>query len=169
LLREEDPEVAGTLFPNDKQRIARALEVIRSTGKSLGYWQQHPHKSPLLSLVGTTDVPRFVLNPPRRLVYERCEDRLAQMIRQGALDEVAALPEGLPSDLPALKALGVPEIRAYLAGELELAEAQQLVATGTRQFAKRQMTWFRNQFSDWEFLWEQESEKMIELIVNKIT
>ena len=111
---------------------------------------------------------KVVLMPPREVIYQRCDDRLNRMIDDGVLDEIASLPP-LDPVLPALRALGVPPLRAYLAGGVLLDDALAQAKTGTRQYAKRQMTWFRNQFSDWHHIDEKEIERMLEFIFSKIT
>ena len=167
-LRIEDPAMAARLEPADSQRVARALEVVRSTGKSLADWQSQNGQGPLAPLEAAGLVYKAVLMPPRDVLYQRCDDRFDSMMTSGALDEVAALPPGSP-DMPAFKALGVPELQDHLAGNLALDEAIALAKTATRQYAKRQMTWFRNRFAAWDRLNEQEIEKIAEIIFSKIT
>ncbi|PHZ84947.1 tRNA (adenosine(37)-N6)-dimethylallyltransferase MiaA [Paremcibacter congregatus] len=145
-----DPEMAQRLAPGDSQRIARALEVILSTGKSLSYWQNIP---PVGGLDERDDVQilKNVTVMERARLYDRCDRRFRQMVETGAaIEEVQALLAlNYASTLPVMKSLGVPHLAQYLAGDLELEEAIVLAQTATRQFAKRQMTWFRNQCGDW--------------------
>ena len=140
-----DPKTAGRLRPTDAQRIQRAWEVLKATGRGLAEWQSR-HGEPVIK----GSAARLVLAPPRAWLYERCDQRFDQMLAQGALAEVAALMERrLDPTLPALKALGVRELAAHLAGELSLEEASEKAKMLTRRYAKRQMTWMRNQMGDW--------------------
>jgi tRNA dimethylallyltransferase len=142
LLQIEDPLRAAELDPGDTQRIARALEVKRSTGVTLADWQ--------LAKAGgigdEVDLYPLILEPDRTWLYERCDRRFEAMLEGGALAEVEALvARGLDPDLPVMRAIGVPEIAACLAGSID---AETLVRTGqqaTRNYAKRQFTWFRRQ------------------------
>ena len=180
--------MAERLRPSDGQRVARALEVIRSTGRSLATWQATSVDGPLTGLDRQGGVAKFVLLPPRDWLYERCHRRFDLMIEAGALDEVAALPALHPATkksaskrtrnagacawwphLTALKALGVPQLRAALTGEMAMDDAVALAKTATRQYAKRQMTWFRNQCRDWGVIDEKESERFIDIIFSKIS
>lgn len=167
-LEREDPVMAGRLRPSDGQRIARALEVVRSTGRSLASWQQNTVDGPLTALDRAGGVARFVLSPPRDWLYGRCDRRFDLMLENGALEEVAALPPADPN-LTALKALGVPQLRAAMAGAMTMEEAVRLAKTATRQYAKRQMTWFRNQCADWIMIEEKETERIADLIFSKIS
>lgn len=140
-----DPETAGALRPTDTQRIQRAWEVLEATGRGLAAWQAEAG-APVLSGPHI----RIALEPPRDWLYARCDARFDQMLTQGALDEVAALMNrGLDPTLPAMKALGVRELADHLAGHLTLAEASERAKMLTRRYAKRQMTWMRNQMTDW--------------------
>ena len=146
-LQREDPARAGSLAPGDSTRIARALEVIRSTGRSLAEWQAE-----LTGGIGdAVTLHPAVLLPPRDWVYARCDQRFAQMLEHGALAEVEALlARQLDPDLPVMRAIGVAEITALLAGQTTRAEAEARGAQATRNYAKRQFTWLRNQSpSDW--------------------
>lgn len=142
LLQIEDPERALALDPGDTQRIARALEVKRATGVTLADWQ--------LAKTGGIgeDVTLYplIIEPERAWVYERCDARFAAMLDTGAIAEVETLlARGLDPDLPVMRAIGVSEIAAWLAGEIE---ADEVIASGsqaTRNYAKRQFTWFRRQ------------------------
>ena len=135
-----DPKTAARLEAGDSQRIVRALEVYEATGRPLSDWQTEDRAAPDPAWCFTVVV--FV--PPRSTINGLIDDRFRRMVDAGALDEVAAL-DGLDSDLPALKAVGVPDLRRYLRGEIELEKAVGLAQTATRQFAKRQSTWFKNQ------------------------
>lgn len=143
-----DPALAARLKPTDRQRIARGLEVVLGTDKPLSAWQALPLEGGLLA--ENVDALLLVLTPPRGELYERCNQRLAAIMAQGGLEEVRALLElDLPADAPVMKALGVPEFRRHLAGELDFDAALTLAQAATRQYAKRQLTWFRHQFSGW--------------------
>jgi tRNA dimethylallyltransferase len=143
-LAERDPVTAARLEPGDTQRLIRAWEVLEATGRSITDWQRDPVEGPPPDL-------RFVpvmVDPPRDRLYAVCNARFEAMIARGALDEVRALDaRGFDPDLPAMKALGVPELRRHLRGELTLDEAVALAQQATRRYAKRQVTWFRHQFA----------------------
>lgn len=149
-LQEIDPEMAARLAPGDSQRVSRALEVILSTGKSLKYWQDIPPTGGLYDR-DDVEIERNVITRDRVELYARCDLRFRMMIEEGgAIEEVRALLTlNYPSSLPVMKSLGVPQISRHLAGEIDLAETITLSQAATRQFAKRQMTWFRNQCGDW--------------------
>jgi tRNA dimethylallyltransferase len=142
LLKLEDPERAADLQPGDRQRIARALEVKRSTGVTLADWQ----RAKAGGIAGEVDLHPLLLAPERPWLYARCDARFAAMVEGGAIEEVAALLErGLDPDLPVMRAIGVPAIAAYLA---ETIDRETMIAAGsqaTRNYAKRQFTWFRRQ------------------------
>ena len=145
-----DPETAKRLAPGDSQRIARAVEVLDTTGKSITQWQRVNEPGPLTALDKEGGVTKFVLETERSHLYDRCNLRFDLMLEQGAMDEAEALKErSLDPKLPLMKALGYPSLARYLAGELSLDEAIDEGKMQTRRFAKRQMTWFRNQFAHW--------------------
>ena len=160
LLQAEDPTMATRLNAADQQRIARALEVVRSTGRSLSAWQQEKTSPPIERLGDDIELHKIVLLPDREWLYARCDLRFTLMLEQGAMEEVAAL-QGLDPDLPAMRALGVSYLRAHLLGTCDLDEAIKRSQTATRQYAKRQMTWLRNQFGDWNAVSEKQSERII--------
>ncbi len=166
-LVREDPVMAGRLNPADGQRISRALEVVRSSGRSLADWQSATRPGPLADLDKLGRVAKILLLPPRDWLYQRCNDRFDAMLDAGALDEVRALPP-VNQNLPALKALGVTPLRAHLSGECPRDAAVEQAKTGTRQYAKRQMTWFRNQCANWDSTNEKESERILEFIFSNI-
>ncbi len=140
-LAVEDPEMAQRLRPTDPQRQARALEVIRATGQSLAHWQRQ-----MEALPARWRVVVGLLAPDRTLLYQRCDRRLDAMLEQGAIEEVEALmARGLPADTPLLKALGAQEIAAWRAGRTSWDDAVTRAQRLTRNFAKRQLTWFRRQ------------------------
>lgn len=141
-LTELDPEIAATLRPTDSQRIVRALEVFEGTGKSLLHWQ----KNTGTALVDDASATKIVLLPDRKWLGERIAQRFNLMWDHGALDEVRALNVlHLDPALPAMKAIGVREISAFFAGEMTREDAIERSIIATRQYAKRQSTWFRNQ------------------------
>lgn len=146
-LRDEDPDRATKLAPTDTARVIRALEVIRSTGQPLSVWQREPHGG----LDAEVTLYPLVLLPPRDWLYERCNRRFAAMLECGAITEVAALlKRKLDPVLPVMRAIGVPEITALLEGRADFADTLACGAQATRNYAKRQFTWFRNQSpADW--------------------
>jgi tRNA dimethylallyltransferase len=146
-LAARDPDVAATLRPGDGLRILRALEIFDATGRSLADWQAEPTVAPLAS-AGTL---RVVLDPPREALYRRIEARHDAMIAAGGVDEVRTLLAlGLSPDLPVMKAIGVRELAAHLNEGLPLAEAIARAKMETRRYAKRQLTFFRNQMPGWQ-------------------
>lgn len=141
-LSSEDPERAAALAPADSTRVARALEVVRSTGRSLADWQAERAGG----IGGEITLHPAILLPPRDWLYARCDARFAQMLQAGAIEEVRALlARRLDPALPVMRAIGVPEIAAYLAGTADLAETTARGAQATRNYAKRQYTWLRHQ------------------------
>ena len=141
-LQIEDPERAARLDPGDSQRIARALEVKKSTGVTLGDWQLAKSGG----IGEDVEVHAVVHLPERQWVYDRCDARFAAMLDAGAIAEVEALlSRRLSPDLPVMRAIGVPEIAAYLAGDIDRDELEARGSQATRNYAKRQFTWFRNQ------------------------
>ena len=164
-LQQCDAALAARLQPQDGQRIIRGLEVFEATGQPLSHWQQQPTRSPL-----EFPVAEILLMPERSWLYERCNRRFVTMIEQGALDEVAALAaRKLSPDLPAMKALGVAELMAYQAGDMTLEQATTQAQQQTRRYAKRQMTWFRNQMISWNSFSEQDYEHKMDKIFSFIS
>ncbi len=146
LIAARDPAMTGRLKGNDPQRVIRALAVLKTTGRSLATYQDEKQQ-PLLK--GWTLEP-LVLNPERDVLRERIATRFVAMLEQGAVEEVEAfLARGLDPSLPAMKAIGVREIGDWLAGTLSREEMIERVVTATRQYAKRQRTWFRGRMVDW--------------------
>jgi tRNA dimethylallyltransferase len=150
ILAERDPAAASTLRPTDSQRIVRALEVIDASGRSIIEWQKETGRP----LINAEAARKIVIEPDRKWLGERIASRFGSMMKSGAIEEVKALLSlGLPNDLPAMRAIGVSEIAEMLAGRLSTEQAAELATIATRQYAKRQMTWFRNQLNDdWERL-----------------
>lgn len=142
-LKRLDPDMAARLKPGDTQRLLRAWEVVTATGRSLALFQKvRPAPTQLW-------FESFRLLPPREVLYAACDARCRRMLEQGALDEVRALMAlKLDADLPAMKAVGVREITRYLGGEASRAEALAKFQQVTRNYAKRQLTWFRHQMPD---------------------
>ena len=144
-LARRDPCAAGRLNVNDRTRIARALEVVEATGRSILDWQTEGMPALL-----DADTPRVFLAPERATLYARIDARFDSMLAAGALDEVRTLAERkLDPLLPAMKAHGVPWLIRHLAGEITLDEAAHRAKLDTRHYAKRQFTWFRHQLGDW--------------------
>jgi tRNA dimethylallyltransferase len=144
-LARVDPSAAARISPGDRQRLVRAWEVYAATGAALTDWQG----------AGEPPLPpgawrAVALEPPRGLLYARCDARLEAMVEGGALEEVAALTaRGLDPTLPAMKAVGVREFAAHLRGDLSLPQALEAAQRETRRYAKRQLTWMRGQMADW--------------------
>ena len=137
-----DPAAAERLGPADTTRVARALEVVRATGRTLADWQQAREGG----IADTIALAPLILLPPRDWLRARCDTRLVQMFDGGAISEVEALlARNLDPDLPAMRAIGVPQIAAFLRGEISRADALEAAQAATRQYAKRQYTWFRHQ------------------------
>jgi len=146
-LLEEDPFAAAKLAPADNSRTARALEVVRSTGKPLHYWQKF-----LDGGIGDAiTLHPLILLPEREMLYDRCDQRFETMLDLGAVEEVEALmARNLDQALPVMRAIGVREIAAWLGGVCTREEMIEAGKLATRQYSKRQYTWFRNQSpKDW--------------------
>ena len=136
-----DAKGAEMVRPNDVSRTRRALEIVLDTGKSIAEW----FKLPMIKALPEADFKFIKLLPNLSELEDKCSKRFDIMMEQGALEEVANLLKlNLSSTLPAMKAIGVPELGAYLRGECALDEAIALAKLHTRQYAKRQLTWFRN-------------------------
>ncbi len=164
-----DPMLARRLAPGDSQRISRAIEVFRATSVPLSEWQKNTTPGPMQSADQAGLVEKCVLVPERAELYRRCDQRFDSMIETGALDEVRALlTRKLSPDLPVMRALGVPSLARFIRNEVPLAEAQEDAKMQTRRFAKRQLTWFRNQFSHWEVANAQYMESVFDKLVAKI-
>ncbi len=142
-LARRDPDGATLLQPNDRQRLIRALEVIEGTGQPLRAWQKQS-ASPLAGAA----VERHFIDVPRAELHARAEARFDAMMNAGALDEVRAVMH-LDPLLPMMKAIGVPELSAHLRGEIGLETAIAQSKAATRQYIKRQSTWWRGQGKGW--------------------
>lgn len=147
-LSSKDPDMAAQLDVRDSQRIIRALEVFDASGRSIRSFQGEAGNA----LIDPRKAQKIVLMPDRMLLRERIAARFEAMLETGAIGEVERLlAQELKPDLPAMKAIGVREIAAHLAGEISADQVVELASIATRQYAKRQMTWFRNQLGkDWE-------------------
>ncbi len=140
-LAAADPVTAARLRPNDSQRVARAWEVWRGTGRGLAAWQADAVPPPSQQWEFTD----ILLDPPRPALRAAAAERFGAMLQQGAVAEAAALAEQrLDVSVPAMQAHGVPELLAYLRGETTLAEAERRAVLATWQYTKRQTTWFRH-------------------------
>lgn len=158
-LARRDPAYAGRLKPRDRSRIARALEVIEATGRSLLDW----HREGLPALLPQGQFHALFLAPGRDALYARIDARFDAMLAAGALDEVKLLAaRHLDPLLPAMKAHGVPPLIRHLAGELTLEEAATIGRADTRHYAKRQFTWFRHQLPEFEWVKPEEARGWLE-------
>jgi tRNA dimethylallyltransferase len=154
-----DPVTAQRLMVNDRSRISRALEVVLATGRSLTYW----HREGMPALVDSARAAKIFLTCERKQLVARIETRFAAMLKAGALDEVRALERRqLDPLLPAMKAHGVPWLIRHLNGEISLDEAAAGAIMDTRRYAKRQLTWFRNQMKDWPWAGPEKAQKALE-------
>jgi tRNA dimethylallyltransferase len=148
-LGKRDPASAERLKPRDRTRIARALEVVEATGRSLTDW----HRDGLPPLLPPATFSALFLEPDRDALYARIDARFDAMLKAGAPEEVAALAaRHLDPLLPAMKAHGVPALIRHLKGEITLEEAAVIGRADTRHYAKRQFTWFRHQLPEFEWV-----------------
>jgi len=146
LIAARDPAIAARLKAPDPQRVIRALAVLYATGRSLASFQDAPQAG----LLSGHAIERMVLLPEREVLRARIAQRFALMLEQGAEAEVAAfLARGLDTSLPAMKAIGLREIGDYQRGVIDRETMVEQAVTATRQYAKRQRTWFRNRMGDW--------------------
>ena len=146
-LAREDPARAALLHPADTTRVARALEVVRSTGEPLVHWQARRDGG----IGEQVRLVPLVILPPREQLYTRCDARFSAMLAGGAIEEVRLLlARNLSPSLPVMRAIGVRKIGALLAGTATRVDAMEAGARATRQYAKRQYTWLRHQTpADW--------------------
>ena len=164
-LADFDKAAYERILPSDTQRILRAHEVFKATGRALSEWQNDKVAPMLEGLMA-----KILLMPDRDWLYQRCDARFAQMIEAGALEEATIMQKmDLSSDLPATKALGLAELQAYLTGEIDLELAKEQASRQTRRYAKRQMTWFRNQMITWNCFNEQDYYKKQQKIFSFLT
>lgn len=165
-LSREDPAAAARLSPNDTTRVARALEVVRSTGKPIAQWQAER----VGGIGGEVRLVPMILLPPREWLFARCDTRFDTMLSSGGKEEIAALlARGLDPALPVMRAIGVREIAAMLENPAETSRFAEAARIATRQYAKRQFTWFRNQppFS-WERVDAQLENDSIDILATKL-
>jgi tRNA dimethylallyltransferase len=158
-LTARDPVTAARLMPLDRARISRALEVVLATGRSLSDW----HQDDAPPILDAARAAKVFLTCERAELVRRIEVRFAAMLQAGALEEVAALAERkLDPTLPAMKAHGVPWLIRHLAGEISRETAAAGAVMDTRRYAKRQLTWFRNQMADWPWAGAEQAEAALE-------
>lgn len=161
-LSREDPAAAARLAPADTTRVARALEVVRSTGRALAEWQ----KVKVGGIGADIRLSPMILLPPRDWLIERCDRRFDTMMELGAVAEVETLlTRHLHPDLPVMRAIGVPEIAAYLKGDSKMDDVVAKGQLATRQYAKRQYTWFSNQPPP---DWPRERRQIDDVIINDL-
>jgi tRNA dimethylallyltransferase len=158
-LARRDPVSAARLMPGDRARITRALEVVLATGRSLIEW--HRHGMP--AILDAALAAKVFLSPERGELLRRIDARFDAMLTGGAIEEVRALAaRNLDPLLPAMKAHGVPWLIRSFNGEITLAEAAEGGKRDTRQYTKRQATWFRNQMPNWDWATPERAATMIE-------
>ncbi len=156
-LAERDPESVASIPAGDSQRLIRAWEVVVGTGRPLPDWQRDGPLPPVEARVAT-----IALVPPRDLLYAACDGRFDAMMADGALEEARALDAlGLDDSLPAMKAVGVPQLLGHIRGEIPLADAVAAAKQATRNLAKRQLTWIRHQMTGAHVISAQYSERLL--------
>ncbi|MEM1343718.1 MAG: tRNA (adenosine(37)-N6)-dimethylallyltransferase MiaA [Pseudomonadota bacterium] len=157
-LQERDPATAAGLDLANPRRVLRAWEVLAATGQGLAAWQAAT-PAPVLA---EQDAITLALTPAREALFACCNARFERMVAQGVMEEVRAVAAlDLPPSAPGLKALGAPELMACMAGRLSEAEAIAEASAATRRYAKRQLTWLRNQMGGWARLGFGESEESV--------
>ena len=157
-----DPETAARLRPSDTQRVLRASEVLEASGRSISEWQRNRGAAPLAGL----NLAWFVLSPHHVELHRRIDARFADMVAIGALEEAEQL-KGLDRSLPAARLLGLRELWGVLDGTSTLAEAVAAAQAATRQYAKRQLTWFRHRMADWTWIEETRMGEVVELMLQQ--
>ena len=164
-LAKVDLKSAERLSEADTQRLTRAYEVYLATGTPLSEWHSDAPQTPAIN----ADIQTLLLLPPKAELYVACDGRFDSLLKAGALDEVRSLLKlKLAPSLPAMKALGVPELSAHIRGKTTLTQATEDSKRATRNYAKRQITWFSNQFGKSEHISAQYSESLLEEIFSKI-
>jgi tRNA dimethylallyltransferase len=165
-LMQLDPATAQRVTINDRSRISRALEVVLATGRPLSDW----HIEGLPPIIDPKDALKIFITCERSELVRRIEMRFATMLKSGALEEVRRLAgRKLDPTLPAMKAHGVPWLIRYLNGEISLDQAQAGAVMDTRRYAKRQLTWFRNQMKDWRWVSAEEANaELLDLICHVV-
>jgi tRNA dimethylallyltransferase len=156
-----DPETAATLHPGDAQRVLRAAEVLKASGRPILEWQRKAGDAPLAGM----KLARFVLSPARSELHWRINARFEAMIAAGALEEAAGL-RGLDPALPAAKILGLRELWSVLDGVMDLATAKTAAKTATRRYAKRQLTWFRHRMADWTWIEGEDADEIFAQVIS---
>jgi len=163
-LATRDAVAASRLKTGDTQRLLRAWEVVEGTGRALSDWQSDPNICPIVAKYQS-----ILLLPPRADVVNACDRRFDAMLAMGAMAEVASLLDrGVPLTAPIMRVLGATPLARHLAGELDLAQAATLAKTATRQYAKRQSTWFRHQFFADLSYFTKYSESLCDEVFSKI-
>jgi len=163
-LARRDAASAARLKVHDRTRIARALEVVEATGRSLADW----HREGLPPLLSPGSSHAVFLAPDREVLYARIDARFDAMLKAGALEEVARLAaRDLDPLLPAMKAHGVPTLIRHLRGELTLEEAAVIGRADTRHYAKRQFTWFRHQLPEFEWVRPEAAREWLESVTTR--
>jgi tRNA dimethylallyltransferase len=158
-----DP-ASGKIMPRDRSRTLRALEVLEATGRPISDW----HREGLPPALDPEKTARIFLHPQRDVLTARIATRFSAMLQEGALDEARALDaRRLPETLPAMKAHGVPWLRRHLRGEIALAAAEEGAVMDTRRYAKRQVTWFRNQMPGWTWVAPEEGMAALERLMRE--
>ncbi|HEY5338039.1 MAG TPA: tRNA (adenosine(37)-N6)-dimethylallyltransferase MiaA [Rhizomicrobium sp.] len=160
-LAARDPEAAARLHDGDTQRTLRAYEVFEATGRPLSEWQKEMGDALLADL----KLARFVIAPPREVLHDRINTRFDAMLAAGALEEAKAL-EGIRLSPSAAKILGLRELQAVAEEAMALDEASEKTKIATRQYAKRQMTWFRGRMADWNWLEASDSGNFLPVIMS---
>jgi tRNA dimethylallyltransferase len=164
-LAQRDPVSAERLKPRDRARVARALEVVEATGRSLTDW----HRDGLPPLLPPGQFSALFLAPERDELYARIDSRFGAMLSAGALEEVASLAaRQLDPLLPAMKAHGVPALIRHLNGEITLHEAAEIGRADTRHYAKRQFTWFRHQLPEFEWVKPEQAREWLRNVVSGV-
>jgi len=164
MLAGYDADIAARLVDGDSQRLIRAMGVAMATDRPLSWWQQQPHKGAFMGSVIT-----IAMMPPRPTLYDRINQRFDHMLMHGAVDEVARLmARQLDPGLPLMKALGVAPIAAFLAGDMTKDDAAFIAKRDSRRYAKRQMTWIRNNFNAQITVEKKYSESLYEKIFSLI-
>ena len=156
-LEKVDPEAAKTIPPKNRQRLIRALEVYRLTGKPISeFWDEHRRRG---AMNRAPTFLKFGLNLPKDELHRRIDERADRMIQSGLVEEVRFLVKQWGTSAPGLKIIGYKEVVAHLEGKIPLREAVDLIKRNTRQYAKRQRTWFRK---DEEIRWFSGSNELIQ-------
>jgi len=165
LLVRKDPVSRERLQPNDVQRVSRAWEVVEFTGFPMHYW----HSRPNVKLLDGFRFYSLSMSPVRAELYKACDQRFHRMMASGALNEVEKLlVDGTSIDAPVMRALGAKELAQFIGGEIDLETATKAAQQRTRQYAKRQTTWFKNQFNASKVINKKLSESFYDKIIRKI-